>query len=231
LSILKKYYSLKEIKEEIRMSEFIQIHMLASYPPSNLNRDDLGRPKTATVGGTQRIRISSQSLKRSWRTSEVFSDALKGTIGIRTRDMGVKIKKALLEGGFLSDILEGRESGSKRQKVKDEKKAHEWAVKISSHFGKLEGGKEKENDKKADKTDEKSSKNPLSHKQMVHYSPEEISAIDDLIGRIAGGEKVTDDDCISLRTDHKAVDIALFGRMLADNPVYNTEAAVQVSMR
>lgn len=80
------------------MSEFIQIHMLASYPPSNLNRDDLGRPKTATVGGTQRIRVSSQSLKRSWRTSEAFSDALKGTIGIRTKIMGVKIKKALVEG-------------------------------------------------------------------------------------------------------------------------------------
>ncbi|HPY16023.1 MAG TPA: type I-E CRISPR-associated protein Cas7/Cse4/CasC, partial [bacterium] len=90
------------------MSEFIQIHMLASYPPSNLNRDDLGRPKTATVGGTQRIRVSSQSLKRSWRTSEAFSDALKGTIGIRTKIMGVKIKKALVEGRLLSDILEGK---------------------------------------------------------------------------------------------------------------------------
>lgn len=211
------------------MSEFIQIHMLASYPPSNLNRDDLGRPKTATVGGTQRIRVSSQSLKRSWRTSEAFSDALKGTIGIRTRDMGVKIKKALVEGRLLSDILEGNESGSNREKLKDEKKAHEWAVKIISHFGKIEGGKEKDTDKKSEKSDEKSSKNPLSHKQMVHYSPEEIAGIDDLIGRIAGGEKVSDDDCIGLRSDHKAVDIALFGRMLADNAAYNTDAAVQVS--
>ena len=103
---MKKYYSLKEIKEEKRMSEFIQIHMLASYPPSNLNRDDLGRPKTATVGGTQRIRVSSQSLKRSWRTSEAFSDALKGAIGIRTRDRGVQIKQALVEGGLFSLILE-----------------------------------------------------------------------------------------------------------------------------
>lgn len=50
------------------MAEFIQLHMLVSYPPSNLNRDDLGRPKTAIMGGTQRLRISSQSLKRAWRT-------------------------------------------------------------------------------------------------------------------------------------------------------------------
>jgi CRISPR system Cascade subunit CasC len=35
------------------MSEFIQLHILASYPPSNLNRDDLGRPKTAVMGGTR----------------------------------------------------------------------------------------------------------------------------------------------------------------------------------
>ncbi|NLW75031.1 MAG: CT1975-like protein [Euryarchaeota archaeon ADurb.Bin294] len=211
------------------MSEFIQIHMLASYPPSNLNRDDLGRPKTATVGGTQRIRVSSQSLKRSWRTSEAFSDALKGTIGIRTKIMGVKIKKALVEGRLLSDILEGKESDPIRKIVKDEKKASEWAEKISSHFGKLEGGKTKDTDKKTEKSDEISSKNPLSHKQMVHFSPEEISGIDELLDRIADGQKVTDNDLIQLRLDHKAVDIALFGRMLADNAAYNTEAAVQVS--
>ena len=29
------------------MTDFIQLHILASYPPSNLNRDDLGTPKTA----------------------------------------------------------------------------------------------------------------------------------------------------------------------------------------
>ena len=58
------------------MSEFIQIHLLVSYPPSNLNRDDLGRPKTATMGGTQRLRISSQSLKRAWRKSDLFEEAL-----------------------------------------------------------------------------------------------------------------------------------------------------------
>ena len=39
---------------------FIQLHLLVSYPPSNPNRDELGQPKTAIVGGTQRSRISSQ---------------------------------------------------------------------------------------------------------------------------------------------------------------------------
>lgn len=36
------------------MSRFIQFHLLTSYPPSNLNRDDTGRPKTALVGEANR---------------------------------------------------------------------------------------------------------------------------------------------------------------------------------
>ncbi len=48
------------------MTTFIQLHLLTAYPPSNLNRDDLGRPKTAIVGGAERLRISSQSLHRAW---------------------------------------------------------------------------------------------------------------------------------------------------------------------
>ena len=44
------------------MTRFVQLHLLTSYPPSNLNRDDTGRPKTALVGDANRLRISSQSL-------------------------------------------------------------------------------------------------------------------------------------------------------------------------
>ncbi len=40
------------------MSTFIQLHLLTSYPPANLNRDDLGRPKTAFMGGAERLRVS-----------------------------------------------------------------------------------------------------------------------------------------------------------------------------
>ena len=50
------------------MSRFVQLHVLTSYPPSNLNRDDTGRPKTAEMGNVNRLRISSQSQKRAWRT-------------------------------------------------------------------------------------------------------------------------------------------------------------------
>ena len=88
------------------MAEFIQLHMLVSYPPSNLNRDDLGRPKTAVIGGTQRLRISSQSLKRAWRTSDVLSANLEGHIGIRTKEMGSRIRDALMSGQPLTELLQ-----------------------------------------------------------------------------------------------------------------------------
>ena len=82
------------------MKRFNQIHLLTSYPPSNPNRDDLGRPKTARMGGVDRLRISSQSLKRAWRTSEVFKDALHGHIGTRTRRLGREPYQRFLAAGI-----------------------------------------------------------------------------------------------------------------------------------
>ncbi|MDO5679096.1 MAG: type I-E CRISPR-associated protein Cas7/Cse4/CasC [Pelistega sp.] len=102
------------------MTKFIQLHLLTSYPPSNLNRDDLGRPKTARFGGFERLRVSSQSLKRSWRTSDLFLEALDGEKnGIRTKRFGEEIYKYLIEAGVT------------------EKKALEWAIQIAGVFGKV----------------------------------------------------------------------------------------------
>ncbi|MCE9574552.1 MAG: type I-E CRISPR-associated protein Cas7/Cse4/CasC [Deltaproteobacteria bacterium] len=67
------------------MTTFIEFHALRSFPPSNLNRDDLGSPKTAVFGGSRRLRISSQCLKRTWRTSEHFrGEFAADQLGIRT---------------------------------------------------------------------------------------------------------------------------------------------------
>ena len=67
---------------------FIDLHILQNHSPSNLNRDDLGAPKTCWFGGTIRARISSQCLKRSIRTSEQFADYMEA---IRTRRLLHKI--------------------------------------------------------------------------------------------------------------------------------------------
>ncbi len=52
------------------MTRFIQIHSLVSYPAALLNRDDSGFAKRLPYGGKSRTRISSQCLKRHWRTVE-----------------------------------------------------------------------------------------------------------------------------------------------------------------
>ena len=73
------------------MSNFLQLHFLHSYGPSNLNRDDMGRPKSCRMGGVERLRISSQCLKRAWRTSKVFETTVGDRIGIRTRKIGDEV--------------------------------------------------------------------------------------------------------------------------------------------
>ena len=182
------------------MSTFIQLHVLTSYPPSNLNRDDLGRPKTAVMGGQQRLRISSQCLKRAWRTSDVFKSALSQHIGTRTKEMGRKIYRALIEGGI------------------GEKKAKEWATTIAGVFGKGKG-ENKENPLQV-----------LDIEQLAHFSPAEQKGIDDLVKILIREKREPKEQELELlRNDHKAIDIALFGRMLADKPKFNMEAAAQVA--
>jgi CRISPR system Cascade subunit CasC len=63
----------------------IEIHLIQNHSPSNLNRDDLGAPKTCIFGGVTRARISSQCLKRSIRRSADFAAALERDGGVRTR--------------------------------------------------------------------------------------------------------------------------------------------------
>lgn len=51
-------------------SRFLQLHTLTSYPASLLNRDDVGFAKRIPFGGHERTRVSSQCLKRHWRTAD-----------------------------------------------------------------------------------------------------------------------------------------------------------------
>ena len=208
------------------MSEFIQLHSLTSYPPSNLNRDDLGRPKTAVMGGSQRLRVSSQSLKRAWRESDIFKEALSGHIGIRTKEMGVHIYKALTTGCSLEDAIDNNAEANNKFSPISESKAKKYATEIAGVFGKVKPVKK-------NKDGEETESDPLVSlklEQLTHFSQEEINQIGSLLERISeSGDAPTKDDLLLLRKEHTAVDIAMFGRMLASSPMYNTEAAVQVS--
>ncbi|MDZ4811964.1 MAG: type I-E CRISPR-associated protein Cas7/Cse4/CasC [Pseudomonadota bacterium] len=65
---------------------FINFHVLISHSPSCLNRDDMNMQKTAVFGGVNRVRVSSQSLKRAMRTSDYHLSHL-GVSSVRTRNL------------------------------------------------------------------------------------------------------------------------------------------------
>ncbi|MFW6346552.1 MAG: type I-E CRISPR-associated protein Cas7/Cse4/CasC [Halomonas sp.] len=175
------------------MSHFIQLHLLTAYPPANLSRDDLGRPKTAIMGGAKRLRVSSQSLKRTWRTSALFEEAVGQHRGMRTKQVGVEVAKRLQEKGV------------------KEKDAKAWATEIAKVFGDVAKGE-------------------LETSQLVHVGPEEQAAVDALVEKLADEQRAPEtQDLDLLRQKPSAVDIALFGRMLAASPAYNVEAACQVA--
>ena len=74
---------------------FINFHVLISHSPSCLNRDDMNMQKTAVFGGVNRVRISSQSLKRAMRTSEYYHANI-GKPSVRTRDLA-KLREHFVE--------------------------------------------------------------------------------------------------------------------------------------
>lgn len=66
------------------LSPFLALHALQAVPASLLNRDDLGSVKKITLGGVPRVRVSSQSWKRSIRVGLRSSDIDGGAFGLRT---------------------------------------------------------------------------------------------------------------------------------------------------
>ena len=175
-------------------NRFIQLHILTSYPPANLNRDDLGRPKTAKMGGVDRLRVSSQSLKRAWRTSDLMQSALGKHLGKRTKKLGGVVFTKLVAGGI------------------GEKNAEKWASDIAGVFGAV---------KKDNKTE---------IEQLAHVSPSEEQLVFELTDKLISENRAPEkEDLELLKKQTGAVDIALFGRMLASSPAYNVEAACQVA--
>jgi len=197
------------------MSRFIQLHLLTAYPPANLNRDDMGSPKTAKMGGYDRLRVSSQCLKRTWRTSDSFEQALAGHIGTRTKEMGLKAYQQMMSKGITH------------------KKAMEWTQPIAGVFGKLKQLPKKEKEGLKKLSDDERIKKELAEleiEQLAFFDTQEEQAILNLADKIAEREEeASAEELKLLRQKVTDVDIALFGRMLASSPAYNIEAACQVA--
>lgn len=202
------------------MKHLLEIHILQNFAPSNLNRDDTGSPKDAIFGGYRRGRISSQCLKRAAR--EYVHNHPNGlpqeVLALRTK----RLVQALI------DQLEakGRSPEEARQKiavalggmglkVDDEDKTQyllflgrqevaRIADLIDQHWEGLGAPQAEEGGgKKKAKDAKKAAKDAV---------PEEIKKA---LGKILDGGK--------------ALDVALFGRMLADLPEKNQDAACQVA--
>ena len=237
------------------MSRFVQLHLLTSYPPANLNRDDLGRPKTAMMGGEPRLRISSQSLKRAWRSSFTFIENVSNGEYIEdlliadqkiSKNMGVRSKQFALE--WMKKELMG--------KAVTEEQAELWSKDMSRALGVVEKDSNElsqlvfvsglelqgckilignlaqylvKHRKKTDETDEKneiynnlfSNIEELQDKRSKTKKSEDIKKLEEKIGKEFRHH--------ILHLGEASVDIALFGRMLASSPMFNTEAAAQVA--
>ena len=183
------------------MSRFLQLHFLTVYPPSNPNRDDTGRPKHAIYGGVPRLRLSSQSLKRAARQSEAFQAGLAGATGERTQRLGEVIQTYLTQ-----------EKGASAEQ------ALEIAKGIAAIFGKIDAEEEKAG--------------RIRTRQLAFISPQERAAALDWADKALAGEKLPDEKALRkavLLTADGAADIAMFGRMLADAPEFNRDAAAQVA--
>lgn len=187
----------------------IDIHILQTVPPSNLNRDDTGSPKTAIYGGVRRSRVSSQAWKRAAR--EAFKSYLdESELGTRTK----RVVDLLAE-----EIVD--------QAPELEERASELASSTFETIGiKLEKPKKDESqEEKEDATLQSQYLLFLSRRQIQNLASAAIEAAGaDDVKKALRAAKVKD----LANRDH-SVDIALFGRMVANQNDINVDAAAQVA--
>ena len=191
---------------------FIELHLLQNFVPANLNRDDTGNPKDTEFGGQRRARISSQCLKRTIRTNDIFANTTKMSNGDRTKKMAQALAEEIKASGKTETVEEAMPVAI--------------AV-VAAYYSK----KEKMDSQEPEKTS-----------YLVYISKSEIAALTQTVLKNwdnlnppedKKSEKVAAKLVAPLIKETKkrtsAPDIALFGRMLADQPDLNLNAACQVA--
>jgi CRISPR system Cascade subunit CasC len=193
---------------------FVELHLLQNFAPSNLNRDDTGSPKECEFGGYRRARISSQCLKRAVRM--VFPSMLaKDELATRSKLVVTqKVVPALVALGH--DAEQARAAvesalGAVKLKLDDDGRTQYLLFLSESEVAALIEACHRNFDDLV-KAAEKSGGGKRTKKEArAEIAPEVRSAI----------EKILDGG--------KSADLALFGRMLADLPERNIDAAAQVA--
>ena len=189
------------------MTTYIDVHALQTVPPSLVNRDDTGAPKTAIFGGFPRQRVSSQSWKRAIRRYfETHLDS--SSVGFRTKyalELIVNEVQRLAPDLPKGQAIEGAEKVFKLAKIK-----------LNDPKGtKLDG----------DDTSREKLKNTG---YLLFLSPFQITNIAQAVID-ADKSPIKAADAKRLLNSQHSIDIACFGRMVADNPSFNVDAAVQVA--
>lgn len=166
---------------------YVDFHVLQTVPPSCINRDDTGSPKTAIYGGVTRARVSSQAWKHAMRQAFVEESLLD------EEDVGKRTKK-------VTELVEKEIAA-----LAPEKDAAKLAKKTLDNAG--------------IKNDEKGTK------ALFFISQAQIKAL----AQLAVEECADKKEYKKALSTAPSVDIALFGRMVADDPSLNFDAAAQVA--
>jgi len=180
----------------------IDIHVLQTVPPSNVNRDDTGSPKTAVYGGVRRARVSSQAWKRATRLAfESLVD--KTSLGVRT--------KRVVE-------LVAEELTAAAPDLKD--RAGELATAVVAATGlKLEKPSGKRDAGRAEQS-----------KYLVFVSRMQARGLaEQAIEAARSGASVDGKRAKQVLKGQNSIDLALFGRMVADDVDLNVDASAQVA--
>ena len=180
---------------------YLDIHVLQSVPPSNVNRDDTGAPKSALYGGVRRARVSSQAWKKAVRASfDQFVDLEKR--GVRT----LRVIELLVE----------RMKEMNLDLAEDEMVAR--AVKVVNALG-LKTEKPRVKKGEPEKVERS--------QYLIFFSRHQLDRLAELAAT-AEGPVTKREAALAADTDH-GVDVSLFGRMVADSKDLNVDSAVQVA--
>ena len=196
------------------MKSVLELHILQNFAPSNLNRDDTGSPKDAFFGGVRRARISSQSLKRAMRQYFREQRLLEPQeLAVRTKRLSKELTDRLVTLGHEAEDAQPKviaALGGMSLKV-DEAKTQYLLFLGEKEIGKIADLIHlRWDDLKIEVSEGKKGKD--AKKDAKNAIPPELGK--QLRETLDGG---------------RAVDVALFGRMLADLPERNADAASQVA--
>lgn len=177
---------------------YMDIHILQTIPPSCINRDDTGSPKTAFYGGVARARVSSQAWKKAvrdmFRKEEIF----------HADDLGCRTKKIV--GLIANEIKE----------LNNEIDAEEVATNALASAGLKVKSVEKG-------TDALFFISTAQAKALARFAVEIPEIIE---GKATAEQKK---QAKKILGSYPGIDIALFGRMVADDASLNTDATAQVA--